>query len=63
MAPPTIGGRSYGRSQKVKKTSASVRASQLSNRNGLCPHQHRSGFICQISGCAGNVYVFIVSLS
>ncbi|XP_009102950.2 uncharacterized protein LOC103829045 [Brassica rapa] len=43
MAPPTIGGHSYGRSPKAKKTSATARASRLSNRNGLDLHQHRAG--------------------
>ena len=33
----------YWATPKAKKTSASARASRLSDRNGLGPHRHRAG--------------------
>ncbi|KAG2316324.1 hypothetical protein Bca52824_019446 [Brassica carinata] len=58
MAPPTIGGRSYGRSAKAKKTIASARASRLSNRNGLNLHQHRAG-LCSYAKVQDVLIMFI----
>ncbi|KAG2252823.1 hypothetical protein Bca52824_082959 [Brassica carinata] len=58
MAPPTIGGRSYERSPKAKKTSASARASRLSYRNGLDLHQHRAG-LCSYAKVPDVLIMFI----
>ena len=58
MAPPTIGGRSYERSPKAKKTSASARASRLSYRNGLDLHQHRAG-LCSYAKVQDVLVMFI----
>lgn len=58
MAPPTIGGHSYGRSPKAKKTSATARAFRLSNRNGLDLHQHRAG-LCSYAKVQDVLVMFI----